>query len=741
MWACGPTRRGALALGVTLAAVIFLLSPAGLAAQQGLTIAERASINPGLDVPPPQVAWRTPAASWRSFLSLGRAGLYGAAAHLLDLTEVPQDEQRAVGAEVAEKLFKVVEKLGLHDDAVTNDDPQGPKENGEALNAVVAARFQRAAISGEIWLRRTKDAKTGELAWLFTRQTVSGARFWYSVIVEGEKPHGTANLNEGLPPAPAGVRRANPRETVVAFLSAAGEGRFLTAAQYLNLAGIPPAKQATEGARLARRLMLVLLRTGGVNPAKISNDPMGAPEIGVAENQERVATVEADGEPVDILLSRQWSPDLGVVWTFAPATVAQIDALYGAHGLGWLGDHMPLFFFSVGVAGVQLWQWLALLVIAVGGWGLARLLGHWLVVALRAITRRTRGTWDDAIPRALDGPLGFLLWAAALALASPLVGLTPGVQSTTHVIWKLLAVVGVAWLMARIIDLFAAQVRASGAHNALALSFIPVAQRVAKVLVFALLVLAGLDVVGVKVVAVLAGLGLGGLAVAFAAQKTLENLFGAFAIAGDRPFKVGDFVLIGDVLGTVEDVGLRSTRVRTLERTLVTIPNGSVTSGLITNFSLRDRMLYNPTIGVVYGTTAAQLTLITDEIRKLLLTHPAVWPEVTRCRFAAFGASSLDIEVFCWIDTSDYNRFTAISEELNFRISEIVESAGSSFAFPSRSVYIAREGGINGERAAQASNEVAQRRQRGELAVPEPSEDLLDKLLTARKGRAPGAGS
>jgi MscS family membrane protein len=741
MWRCGPIRGGALAVGVTLATVISLLSPAELAAQQRLAIAERASINPGLDVPPPQVARRTPAASWRSFLSLGRAGLYGAAAHLLDLTEVPQDEQRAVGAEVAEKLFKVVERLDLHDDAVTSDEPQGPKENGEALNAVVAARFQRAGISGEIWLRRTKDVKTGELAWLFTRQTVSSARFWYSVIVAGEKPHGTANLNEGLPPAPPDVRRANPRETVVAFLTAAREGRFLNAAQYLNLTGIPPARQAAEGARLARRLMLVLLRTGGVNPAKISNDPMGAPEMGVAENQERVATLEAHGEPVEVLLSRQWSPDLGVVWTFAPATVKEINALYSAHGLGWLGDHLPAFFFSIEFAGVQLWQWLALLVIAVAAWGVARLLGHWLVLASRALAHRTRATWDDAIPRALDGPLGFLLWAATLALASPLIGLTPGVQSVTHVVWKLLAVVGVAWLMARVIDLLAAQVRTSGARNALALSFIPVAQRVAKAVVFALLVLVALDVVGVKVVAVLAGLGLGGLAVAFAAQKTLENLFGAFAIAGDRPFKVGDFVLIGDVLGTVEDVGLRSTRVRTLQRTLVTIPNGSVTNGLITNFSVRDRMLYNPTIGVVYGTTAAQLTLITDEIRKLLLTHPAVWPDVTRCRFAAFGASSLDIEVFCWIDTSDYNRFTAISEELNFRIAEIVENAGSSFAFPSRSVYIAREGGINRERAAQASKEVADRRQRGELAVPEPSEELLDKLLTARKSEAPGAGS
>ncbi len=731
-------HRGDIVRGAAVLAMLACLVAVDLSAQQAVSIALRNSINPGLYVPPPQVSRRTPAASWRSFLNLGRAGLWGAAAHLLDLTEVPPNEQRAVGAEVAEKLFDVVEKLGLGEDAVAENDPKGPQVDGEPTNSVVAASFRRSGIAGEIWLRRTKDAKTGELAWLFTRRTVSSARFWYSVVVQGERPLGALNLNQGLGPAPAGVRRANPRETVTAFLAAAHAGEFLTAAQYLDLSAIAPARQPIEGPRLARRFMLVLLRTGCVDPAKISNDPVGAPELGVAENEERIASVEVHGEPVDILLNRRWSSDQDLVWTFAPATVAEIDALYSAHGLGWPGDHMPVFFLTVQFAGLQLWQWVALVLLAAVGWGVARVLGHWLVSILGGITRRTSARWDDAIPGALDGPLGFLLWAAVLAVASPVVGLTHGVEQVTHVMWKLLALVGVAWLLSRIVDLAAERVGASGDHNALSLTFIPVARRVAKVLVFAVLVLVALDVVGIKVVALLAGLGLGGLALAFAAQKTLENLFGAFAIAGDRPFKVGDFVLIDEVLGTVEDVGLRSTRVRTLERTLVTIPNGSVTSGLITNFSVRDRMLYHPTIGVVYGTTPAQIRLVTDEIRKLLLSHPSVWPEVTRCRFAAFGASSLDIEVFCWIDTSDYNRFTAVSEELNFRIAEIVESAGTSFAFPSRSVYIAREGGIDKERAEAAAAAVALRAERGELTVPEPSPELLKVLLASRgAGRPP----
>jgi MscS family membrane protein len=725
-------RRVAIASAVVTVGMLACLMPGPVASQQRLAVAVRSGINPGLDLPPPQVSRRSPASSWRSFMTLGREGLFSAAAHLLDLTEVPLAQQRTVGTEVAEKLFRVVQELGLRDDTVSSDDPEGPKRDDEPLNAVVVARFRRSGISGEIWLRRTQDAKTGELAWLFTRQTVSSAGFWFRVIVQGQKPRGALVLNQGLGELPASVRRGNPRETVSGFLSAAREGHFLIAAHYLDLGAIAKDSQPIAGPRLARRLMLVLVRTGCVNLAKVSNDALGAPEAAVADNEERLATLDTHGEPVEILLARQWDAELGQVWTFSRNTVAQIDELYAAYGLGWLGDHMPALLFAVQLWGLQLWQWLALILIAIVGWGVSRLVGHWLVVLFRSAASRTRARWDDAVVASLDGPLGFLLWGLALAVASPLVGLTPGVHRVTQIVWQVLALIGLGWMSSRAVDLLASHLRASGERNALALSFVPVAQRVAKIVVFALLVLAALDVVGVKVVAVLAGLGLGGLAVAFAAQKTLENLFGAFAIAGDRPFRVGDFVLIGEVLGTVEDVGLRSTSVRTLERTLVSIPNGAATAGVITNFSVRDRMLYNPTIGVIYGTTVEQLRFITDEIRKLLLTHPSVWPEVTRCRFKDFGASSLDIEVFCWIDTGDYNRYTAISEELNFRIAEIVERAGTSFAFPSRSVYLAREGGIDLERAGAVAEELRERAERGELAVPEPSQELLDKLLAAR---------
>jgi MscS family membrane protein len=240
--------------------------------------------------------------------------------------------------------------------------------------------------------------------------------------------------------------------------------------------------------------------------------------------------------------------------------------------------------------------------------------------------------------------------------------------------------------------------------------------------------LAALDVIGVNVVTMVAGLGIGGVAIAFAAQKTIENVFGAATIAGDRPFNVGDYITAAGASGTVEEIGLRSTRIRTLDRTLVTIPNGLLAAGTIVNLTSRDRFLYNPKIAVRYETTADQLTFIIDEIRKALILHPRVFHDSHRARFAGFGPSSLDIEVMAWVVAADYHEYTAIAEDLNFAIARTVEHAGASFAFPSQTLYLGRDTHPAPERAGEIASEVASRRERGVLAVPEPPPGLAESL-------------
>lgn len=730
------TRYGTpINLRLTTAVVAFLTLATAGAGQTRVDVAERDAINPGLGSRPAQVSRSTPAATWRSFLTLGRVGEFAAAAHLLDLTEVPVEQQREVGSEIATKLFAVLGSLGAKPDDVASDDPLGPTEGDSPLNYVIATSFQRPGVAGEVWLRRTSDLDAGENAWLFTRQTVSNVRLWYEVLVEGKRLGSSETLNEGLGPVPTEVRRATPRETLVGFQGSARAGLFAVAAHYLDLESFEPTQQSEEGARLARRLMLVMQRSLWIEPQQISNDPAGAPQAGVPADRQQLASVEVKQRQVEISLERRVDADGGFLWVFSPETVGQIDGLYQALGYGWIGDHLPTAFFSFVFLGLQLWQWVALILVVGLGYVVARVAGHVVIVTTMALARRTTVEWDDEIVKALDGPLGFVLWGLVVALFSPLVGLSPAAQELTHRGWRLLVVVGLGWLLFRTLDGITSHLRnVTAEHNALALSFIPIIQRIGKILVFMLVVLAALDVIGVNVVAALAGLGLGGLAIAFAAQKTLENVFGAFAIASDRPFQVGDFVQLGDIVGNVEDVGLRSTKIRTLERTVVTIPNSTVVNNSVVNYARRDRMLYRFNVGVVYGTTVAQLRYIVDEIRKLLLDDPRVFLDTQRARFRQFGASSLDIEVFSWINTADFNEFTVIAEELNFRIMEIVERSGSSFAFPSQTLYLGRDPGLDDGRAEAIGKEIEARLQRGETVTPEPSEEQLERVRAQRQG-------
>jgi MscS family membrane protein len=223
-------------------------------------------------------------------------------------------------------------------------------------------------------------------------------------------------------------------------------------------------------------------------------------------------------------------------------------------------------------------------------------------------------------------------------------------------------------------------------------SLIPLGRRVASVMVLIIAVVAILSNLGYPVASIIAGLGVGGLAVALAAQKTVENLFGAFSIGVDQPFREGDFVKIEDFVGTVESIGLRSTRIRTLDRTLIAVPNGKLADTRVESYAARDRLRLFCTLGVVYDTGAAQMREILAGIERVLRAHPKIWPDTVVVRFTSFGASSLDIEVMAWFTTTDWNEFTSIRQDIFLEFMEVVEKAGSSFAFPTHTLHLVKDG-------------------------------------------------
>jgi len=199
---------------------------------------------------------------------------------------------------------------------------------------------------------------------------------------------------------------------------------------------------------------------------------------------------------------------------------------------------------------------------------------------------------------------------------------------------------------------------------------------------------AALSELGYPVASLLAGLGLGGLAFALAAQKTVENLFGALSIGLDQPIREGDFVKVEEMVGTVEAIGLRSTRIRTLDRTLVSIPNGRLADMRLETFAARDRIRLACELGLVYETTEGQMREVLAGLEAVLRAHPLIWPDAVVVRFKQFGAFSLDIEIMAWFRTSDWGQFQGIRQEVLLQFMGVVQAAGTSMAFPTQTLHL-----------------------------------------------------
>jgi MscS family membrane protein len=238
----------------------------------------------------------------------------------------------------------------------------------------------------------------------------------------------------------------------------------------------------------------------------------------------------------------------------------------------------------------------------------------------------------------------------------------------------------------------------------------------------------GGQAMGLPIMSVLAGLGIGGLAVALAIRPTLENLIGGVILYVDKPVRVGDFCSFGDRTGTVESIGIRSTQLRGIDRTLVSIPNAQFADMEIVNWARCDEMLINEVIGLRYETTADQLRYFLAKLREMLHAHPRINSETVRVRFSGFGDSSLNVTIRVYAQTREWNDFHAIREDIFLRVSDLVNEAGTGFAFPSRTIYMGKDEGLDTETAQRAADQVKGWRHSGQLPFPRFSPEALEKI-------------
>ena len=361
-------------------------------------------------------------------------------------------------------------------------------------------------------------------------------------------------------------------------------------------------------------------------------------------------------------------------------------------------EHLPPTLLRVGPFGLLLWQWAALPIVVIVAGALGRLLGHVASALLGRLARRTTSELDDVLLARLVGPITVACAAAVAAVLLPLLELTIGATTVAQRVIQSGMLFALFWALWRLVDVgreVTGRTRWARSTSA-SRTLLPLGARVSKVAVAAFAAVAMLSLLGYPVASLIAGLGIGGLAVALAAQKTVENLFGAFSIGVDRPFCEGDFVRVDDFVGTVEAIGLRSTRFRTLDRTLITLPNGRLADMRLESFSARDRIRLAVMIGLVYDTSGAQMRTILAGIEAVLRAHPKIWGDSMTVRFVGFGASSLDIQVMAWFDTSDWGQFQQIRQDVLLQFMDVVDGAGSSFAFPTTTVHVASAPVANG---------------------------------------------
>jgi MscS family membrane protein len=324
----------------------------------------------------------------------------------------------------------------------------------------------------------------------------------------------------------------------------------------------------------------------------------------------------------------------------------------------------------------------------------AIVLGRIVVRVLRAVlfraASRTQFTWDDEVIGVVAMPLSIMLAVQAFRIAMPWLPIenhAAAVASTTVTIATTLCAL---WIVFRIVDIARAilEQRAWAIARPASRSLLLIGSRFAKVTVVMLGAIILLAQLGVSVASLIAGLGIGGLAVALAAQKTVENLFGTLSIGVDQPMREGDFVKIYDFVGTVEEIGLRSTRVRTLDRTLITIPNGELANQRIESFTARDRIRLACVLGLLYRTTAAQMRGVLTDLERVLREHPKIWPDSVVVRFRELASSSLDIEVMAWFQTTDWNEFQTIRQDLLLQFMQVVERHDTGFAYPTQTLHV-----------------------------------------------------
>lgn len=343
--------------------------------------------------------------------------------------------------------------------------------------------------------------------------------------------------------------------------------------------------------------------------------------------------------------------------------------------------------------GVSIWQLLLASLVIFAGFLSRRIILGFLKSWLTKRTEKTTNTWDDAFVERVPAPLAALAQIALWHVAAGVLALPTEPIDVATVVFQGLEIafaIALLWLLMRIIDVLAEGLKrfSETTESTLDDQLVPLVRKTLKVIVAVMVAVMVVQNLGYSVSSILASLGIGGLAIALAAQDTVANLFGSVVVFTDRPFQIGDWVEFDGIEGTVEEVGFRTSRIRRFDKSLVTVPNKMFSTTPIINHSLRTVRRIKMTIGVTYDTNAEQMQTLLDALRTRVAEHPGIDQNFHFVHFVEFNSSSLDIQFYCFTKSTVWTTFLQVQEELMLQTMQTVESLGLEMAFPTRTLYL-----------------------------------------------------
>lgn len=524
----------------------------------------------------------------------------------------------------------------------------------------------------------------------------------------------TSSTEQGaVPPDP--LKRETPRGSILGFIKAAGEERYDVAIQYFQPSTARHRPSLEDEEELASQLFTALSVKFSGPLDFVSNSPLGRLDDGLPPNEERIGGIRGQSEDFPVDLIRIENEQGQKLWYISRKTLDKVPELYESLEYPALEKQIPKTLVQKRFLAMPLWQWLAFLLFA----PFALLLGRAITFVGQAVLRwiaKRRG--ETLAPRQRFLKPDPITLAVAIFVHYRFVS-----YIGTSILYRLyyrrivfiLFAIAFYWILTKITRAISRRIGASLGNRGMFAerSIVSLLRRFTEIVIFLCVILIVLRMLGVDVTPALAGLGIGGLALGLGAQKTFENVFGGISILFDKVIVVGDVCKVNNQTGTVEDIGLRSTRLRTPERTVLSIPNGIMASTTLENLRFRDKFLCQQVIRLRYDLSPDHIRYVLGEIRELLRENPKVEDASSRVRFIRFAEYAVEVEIFCYILEPEFSAFVATQEALLFSIMEAVDKAGAVLALPTQTTFVTQDSWINPEKAKAAKAAVEKIRDPG----------------------------